>query len=114
MTDFKFNWEGLKEEADPASDCKGLFFRGYQNLYVSQYGEVHTKQGIKFLKRKSCKGCHQCSFIIDSMKECPDSVIMPKIVQSHLYSIRVTNQCRDWETGYIDDYDIEVFEVKDV
>lgn len=111
MTDFQFNWDDLKEEANPACDCKGLFYRGYNNLYVSEYGEVHHKQGIRFLKRKSCKGCDKCSFLIDSMKECPDSVIMPEIKQSTIYSVRVINEHRDWESGCIDDYDIEIFEV---
>ena len=48
------------------------------------------------------------------MKEFPDSIISPiEIKNSGLYSFRTTNFHKDWETGYIDDYDLEFFEVKE-
>ena len=94
--------------------CKGLFFRGYKNLY-HQGSEVHLKQGFRLLKTKSCKGCPKCDHFSGEMADSLDcnSVIIPKeIKHGGLYSIRVTNIETDWETNCVDAYDFEFYEVK--
>ena len=37
---------------------------------------------------------------------------MPSIEDGKLYTVQITNQSRDWETGYIDDYDTEIVLLK--
>jgi len=107
----KFTLDDPKPEPD---NCKGLYFRGYNNFY-SQGINVHRKQGVKFLKRKSCPGCKYCSWYYDQMNEMlqSDCVLLPEIEHGALYSIRVINESRDWETGYIDQYDFEFYEVEE-
>lgn len=94
--------------------CKGLVFRCEINEYFS--GErIVQKTTYRLLKRKSCPGCDQCGFMRDDLNEMisgqygmiwPDN---PK--HGALYSPRVTNVARDWETGYVDDWDIILEEV---
>jgi len=36
---------------------------------------------------------------------------MPEIENGKLYEIRMANESRDWETGYIDEYYLEIVEV---
>ena len=108
MSDFEFLYK------DQPETCIGLTFRGYRNFYY-QDGRLELKQGIRLLKRKSCPGCEKCGWMLDELKEllyC-DSVIMPEIEHGNLYSIRTINVSRDWETGYVDDYDIEIYEVEE-
>jgi len=40
-------------------------------------------------------------------------VHLPKdgLIEGRLYESRATNVSRDWETGYPDDWDVEIFEV---
>lgn len=93
--------------------CKGLFFRGYRNVY-SVGSEFHIKQGFKLLKRKSCTGCERCHYYFDDMYEMIDSncVVYPnEIKNGGLYSLRVTNVGTDWESGIVDEWDYEFFEV---
>lgn len=112
MSKFEFDWSEVKEVSSE-EQCKGLVFRGYSNRYVSKDGSYHTKEGMRLLKRKSCGKCPSCDFLLSSIKEAPDNVILPQIENDALYSVHVTNESRDWETGYIDDYDIEFFEIND-
>lgn len=95
------------------TDCKGLFFRGYKNLYYD--GGVHLKQGLKPLKRMSCKGCSKCGWYDEQIFEMigSEGVIIPEIEDGALYSVTVTNISTDWETGYCDGYDFEFFKVGD-
>lgn len=87
--------------------CKGLFFRGFKSRFL-QNGRFEEKQGIRLLKRTSCPGCDKCYRTIDDMIERTDAIIMPEIENGALYTVRVTNQSTDWETGYVDDWDIEI------
>ena len=108
-----FKLDGEFVYKDEPNTCKGVFFRGYYNKYMDAKG-FHEKSGFRLLKRKSCSGCDKCGFLLESMNEVPDAVIFPKdINDGALYTVKVVNESRDWETGYIDDYDIKFYEVKD-
>ena len=89
--------------------CTGLVFRGFNSFFWS--GEkLERREGIRLLKKKSCPGCEKCGFILDdlSVQVIIGSMIMPSIEDGKLYTVRITNQSTDWETGYVDDYDTEV------
>jgi hypothetical protein len=101
------------EEPKPdVIECKGLFFRGYRNVY-HQGTELHMKQGFKLLKRMSCTGCEKCGFF-DDMGEMieGDCVIYPdSIKHGGLYTLKVSNIGYDWESGHADSWDFEYVEV---
>jgi hypothetical protein len=37
------------------------------------------------------------------------NVIFPEIENEKLYSVRMVNISRDWESGFVDDYDLEIY-----
>lgn len=107
----------IKPVDESIDHCKGLLFRGYTSQYY-QNGKFELKQGIKLLKRKSCPGCNECVFLLDNLQELSNTegaVILPKygIENGKLYSIHTINETRDWEGGYIDSWDLEIFEIKE-
>lgn len=110
-----FSWELDAKPVHPEGYvCKGLFFRGYRNMYASG-AEIHMKQGFRLLKRMSCTGCEKCGYFGDSMGEMVDShgVLYPdEIKHGGLYTLAVVNINTDWESGYTDDWDYEFQEVK--
>lgn len=89
--------------------CKGLFFRCEDTQYVS--GTVYgQKMLMRLLKRKSCPGCEYCSFLWDDLRELNwPALIKPDVKSGAIYQLKVINISRDFETGYVDDYDV-VFE----
>ena len=100
-----------QNKLDSGPECKGLVFRGFENLFWAN-NRLERKEGIKLLKRKSCSGCPKCGWLLDSMSEQVSNgttIIMSNIENGKEYSLRVINEHRDWETGYVDDYDIEVY-----
>ena len=110
----------LKEEIKVAKsnspECKGLTFRGYSSVYTSSKSRgVEKREGIKLLKKKSCPGCEKCSWLLDDIPEsiACKTLILPEIEHGALYSLRVTNESRDYESGYVDDYDLEFYKIKE-
>lgn len=93
-------------------ECKGLIFRGYNKQFVSG-NHIGLHQGLKLLKRKSCPGCEECSWVMEQIADMLkfNQVIWPEIEDGKLYSVHTTNEKRDLETGLVDDYDFEIFEV---
>ena len=105
-------------EVKTQNQCKGATFRGYASTFYDSINQrVERKEGIRILKSKSCPGCQFCAFISDQLPDMIDSksLIFPKggIISGKLYSIRVINESRDYESGMIDDWDFEIFEIKD-
>lgn len=103
------NMKPVKKE----NQCKGLYFRGYRSQYFIG-DKFESKVGVRLLKKKSCKGCECCGGMLDSMKENINNVYLVQIEDGEIYTPIYTNISRDWETGYIDDYDIEFIKVSDV
>ena len=96
-------------------ECKGLIFRGYSYMFYSHKAhKIEWQQGIRLLKKKSCKGCEQCGWIFDTIDDLlsSDGVIFPidGIVDKELYTITVVNERRDWESGVIDSWDFKIVE----
>lgn len=81
-------------------------------MYAAQDG-IGERSTLHLLKKKSCPGCPYCSFLLDDMQEraTDHSLILPEIEDKALYSVRVTNVSHDWETGQVDDWDVEVFKL---
>jgi hypothetical protein len=94
--------------------CKGLVFRGYTSTWTSYVqGKIETKQGVRLLKKKSCPGCNQCSWLLDAVDDIiySDGLIMPTIEHGALYSIIVVNESRDFESGICDGFDLEIIKI---
>lgn len=109
----------LEIKIDPdIKDCKGLIFRGYcSTFYDSNTQKIETKMGIRFLKKKSCKGCPKCGFYFDDIYDIigNDNLVWPEegIQQGSLYSIKVDITSTDWETGMADGWDFIIYKIKE-
>lgn len=95
------------------SDCKGLIFRGYNKQFKTKAGFCQ-KIELRFMKRISCKGCLDCGGLMESVQmhlECDLNFLgFDKVEHDKYYTFRFINLSRDWESGLIDDYDIEIQE----
>jgi len=103
----------LSQPKPDETQCKGLFFRGVVNNYLSGSEFVSTKR-MRPLKRMSCKGCEKCAWMLEQLPEFINTDYAPDIsdtVNGALYQLKVGNISKDWETGYIDDYEFIFTEV---
>ena len=97
------------------SDCKGLIFRGKVNKYINSKGEYVVTKRMSPLKRNSCSGCKECGWLMDELFEFISNDYDPfqkEVEHNKLYRLIVTNITEDWETGYVDDYDLMFIEQK--
>lgn len=99
----------LQEEK---STCKGLFFRAVRNKFYIKEKRIVEHLELRFLKKKSCPGCEKCDFLWYDLQESDESISLSHIEQDKIYSPVITNISRDWETGYIEDWEIEFQEIK--
>lgn len=105
-----------KVEAAPVEyKCKGLVFKGYYSIFKTQNG-FEQRQGLRFLKRKSCPGCINCGWIKN--EEFDEAIVMNRVLMQNdiengkLYTLKISNLTVDRETGIADDWDLEVVEYK--
>lgn len=75
---------------------------------------AYIKKSITFLKRRSigyrvleedvnAVGAEEVLSRIVNLNECDDGI----------YEVMTINESRDWETGYIDDYDYKLIQIKE-
>lgn len=107
MTEFSVLYIGKEP---PEDRC---VVRVHTSSWIDARG-LHTKKSLTFLKRQ-CVGYNvlqEDALNIDAesvinrivnLDTCPDGV----------YQVAVCNQYRDWETGYVEDYDYKLLPVTD-
>lgn len=95
--------------------CKGLFYRGSVENYIGSDGDVNFRTRLRPLKRPSCTGCQKCEWLVDHITEMfgcyNDPSNIAGIDQGALYELKVTGYSTDWESGMIDDVDVEFVKV---
>jgi len=92
------------------TDCNGLIFRADVNAYVNSKGTYVCQEKMILLKRKSCLTCETCISLEELLSEGVAEGRLPiinNIKHERLYSLHVVNKTTDWETGWVDDYDLE-------
>ena len=106
----------LKElESKDKNTCRGLFFRANCTTYFHN-NILCRKVSLKLLKRMSCKGCERCFWLFTDFEEMSEdygNALFDHVKNGKIYTPVVINISRDYETGYWDDYDIEMREVKE-
>lgn len=95
------------------SECKGIIYRGTVSMCNTSRGFMQTIR-LNKLKRMSCSGCSKCGWQDDiyGMFCVEENPILgfETIEDQKLYTLNICNEQTDWETGYVDAYDIEVNE----
>ena len=103
--------EELRKPEPPKEECKGLIFRCEITSWVGSDNDVNFKERYRFIKSASCPGCEQCGFLWDDLHERTCDPIYQTILRNgdhgKLYELKVTGVSHDWETGIVDDWDIE-------
>lgn len=101
------------------SRCKGQIYRAAVTVYETSRGFALTIK-LNYLKKKSCKGCGYCHLFIDvlgdaiSCYEDEVSIIgFEKVEHGKLYTLQAVPSSRDLETGLVDDYVLELVEIKE-
>ncbi len=100
--------ELIKNDGEDTHICRGLIFKCSDTEYKTKRGYAR-KQEMKFLSRSSC---HECciSSLLDELNEF-GAIFPDKLTHDGLYYLTTTNHRMDWETGYIDSYDLIFHEV---
>lgn len=96
--------------------CKGLFYRCRVNKFINNSGSYIEKIQFVPLKRKSCKGCRECGFLIEDLKEFVADDINPiidEVIDGAIYKLVICHESRDWETGLIDEWELCFKKVKE-
>jgi hypothetical protein len=108
MSEFGKNMLDILED-NRETACIGLTFKGHVTVFSKQ-GRVERRESLNIMRRLSCKGCPKCGWIRDELQETinMNKLIMPPIEEGMLYTIQMVNVSTDWESGYVDDYDMEV------
>ena len=96
--------------------CNGKIYRGKVNAFINAKGEYIYQERMIPLKRQSCRGCEQCSWIDDDLPEFISNDTLPIIQQIEdgmTYKLSIVNESRDWESGQVDDWDFEFIKIID-
>lgn len=106
MTAVSLDLSLLKLERPP---CSGLIFRYTESTWIDSSGSLNTRARYSLLKRASCTCCRH---LIDDLREMihprSSSIIYPERPEVNgLYRLRVVNESTDWESGIVDDWDLE-------
>jgi hypothetical protein len=88
-------------------NCKGKFYKLFRNSFVSSRGDIVFKDSFALQKRKSCTGCTRCDWLDEIIREYPN-IICKDFEDGAIYQIVLSNVSRDYETGHVDDFDVEL------
>ena len=105
------DWNQYKE----VKVCQGTIYRA--DVYQGK-----TSRGIGFyvrlneIKKYSCKGCETCGWQNDYLQEVNKDwpiLDLENAVHGKLYRLTTVNESKDWETGYVDEFDLKIIEYKE-
>jgi len=109
ITPLKVDFDAIEKSNE--EPCKGLCFRGYTNTHW--FGDkFRVTNELRLLKKRSCPGCAQCSYLTEELQS-NVIVLTPEIEHGKLYELRVTNVSRDYESGIVDDWNVEFCKVRE-
>ena len=95
--------------ATPKSPCKGLFFRGRESIYIDKKDSFIYQQKMIPLKKKSCKGCPQCEWLRESLKErysLDCAPIIENLTDGATYKLYAVEIGSSWKTGIVDSWEL--------
>lgn len=75
-----------------SNECKGLYWRGSENTYLSSHGSVELRKSLRLLKRKSCSGCEDCGWILEEIKDAiyNEALYIDNIEHGQTYMLKFT------------------------
>ena len=96
------------KEKDGKNICKGRFYRVAHSKFINKAGAIVFTTAFRPLKRKSCKGCEKCGWLDEDLQERNLSdILWEEFNQDDIVTVVICNEHTDWESGYVDDYDLK-------
>lgn len=99
----------FEKENNDKDQCKGKIFRYAANAFLSHDRKYSRQDNFTLLKRDSCKGCKYCDNILSDLQEiaCEQGALIPSNLKNgDKCKLEYTNIETDWETGYVDNWDL--------
>ncbi len=108
------------EKREEPDQCGGLFYRVAREAWIGSDADVCFRYRLRPLTKISCAGCDLCSWLLEDL----DTRLydynagymdydFDSLSHGMLVELKVTGVSTDWESGVVDDYDIEFVEVKE-
>lgn len=116
FSEFTIVEKGIEPET-----CGGLFYRVAREAWFGSNGDICFRYRFRPLTSKSCIGCYTCEWLLEDFAErlndynsgYVDFQLEQYYNHGSLVQLKVTNVSTDWETGIVDDYDIDFVEVNE-
>lgn len=99
------------------NDCKGLIYRCKVNNFKNSKDHIIFSSRFIPMKKLSCPGCSQCGGLIEALNESISNNELPITTtekNNQLYYLEITDLSWDWETGYLDDWNLEFKEIESI
>lgn len=101
----------LSKSDKPVSIC---VVRLKTSIWLDERG-AHIKKSLNFLKRKSSG----YNILKEDSQMVGADEVLPRIVNidsvaDGIYEVTTCNESKDWETGYVDDYDYKLLPFNEV
>ncbi len=113
MNSLAISLHKFEEQRTDVEPCTGLVYRADVANVVTKRGFMSSIR-MNELKRKSCK-CSARDYIKDCISDMIDIPILnlEEAEHSKLYTVQIVNERRDWETGHVDDFDLQLTKIKE-
>lgn len=93
--------------------CKGRFYRVVKNKFIGKEGSINFSKKYRPLKTISCKGCAYCDSLDYDLRESELNIVDIGSNHGDIVQLIITNLSHDWESGLVDDWDLEFRIVKE-
>lgn len=97
-------------------ECNGQVFRFRASAYRSSTGDIVFKNEFRFQKKLSCQNpkCQSCQALYEDAIECGYKDISwdGTAKDGDLFRLEFTNFHTDWESGIVDDWDLDMVRIE--
>jgi hypothetical protein len=99
----------LEFKEQTPEDDEGVTIYRLKTSFWHDANGAYTRKELRIMKRMSGGGGHYPPFRED-LDNCGAQQVIDRIINLHemkdgLYTLVVTNESRDWESGFVDDWD---------
>ena len=94
-------------------NCQGVIFKCVETTYNTSKGIANTKK-LNIIRTLSCNGCSNCGWLLEDLDNYMHNnrIDISHCEHNNYYELITTNISRDWESGYIDDWDLEFVKIE--
>lgn len=105
--------ENISEDANITNSCKGQVFKASVNNFTTRKRGFGFEIRLVPMKRMSCPGCEKCGWLHENFNEINNDwpiLNIENCEDGKFYTIGICNELRDYESGMIDAWDLQLIE----